>query len=116
MFDLIKVNRTYKILYLIEPVFREVCIRVSFWSIGMSVKIVWKKFREHRVVETALVVISNVHNCLLDCEKLAKFLEAAPLKRVELRILRVREYILTSTNSEFFWINIALEFRMPAAK
>ena len=50
----------------------------------MSVMIVRKKCREHRVAETALVVISNVHNSLLVREELGKLLEAAPLKWVKL--------------------------------
>ena len=78
-----KFDRTYGVLDRIEFVLREVCIRVSSWSIGISIRIVRKYRHEHRVAETALVVIPDVHNGLLVRKELGMLLEPAPLKRIK---------------------------------
>ena len=65
LLDSREVGRTYGILDRIEPVLREVCIRVSFWSIGISVRIMRKNGRKNRVAETALVVIPDIGDRLL---------------------------------------------------
>ena len=82
-----EVNRTYGILNHIKPVLRKVRIRVSSWSIDMSVWIVRKKSRQNRVAKTALVIL-DVDDRLIFREELGKLLETAPLKRIELRDLK----------------------------
>ena len=95
-------DRTYGVLDRIEPVLREICIRVSCWSIGISIRIVRKYSRVHRVAETALVVIPDVHDGLLVRKELGKLLEAALLKRIELRDIKGDRIDLGEYQSRFF--------------
>ena len=67
-----EVDQTYGLFDRIQSVLLEFSIRVSSWSICLSVRIVRKKSRQDRLAETAFVVVSDIDDSLLIREELGK--------------------------------------------